>query len=261
MLVDRYSGHHSISDSSALAHFEEAVFNVAAHRPLAGEALGRALNEQPNFIAAHALKGFAGVMLARQESACAARGDFASARRAIKARRATGSEIALVEALGLAVAGRLLDAAARLFMLTTVTSANVAGQVTIDAGTKSLAVNGPVPSLGQAGMGDRVSSVEVRVNGEPGGVRVAPPWKFDLTGLHEGRQLLVSSPGPKVVDLTRQVQFTPADSKIVEVNANGLIKPPLLRSSEIVAIAVTLVTQFRQAISGLPEPNRWSAVA
>ena len=116
MLVDRYSGHHSISDSSALAHFEEAVFNVAAHRPLAGEALGRALNEQPNFIAAHALKGFAGVMLARQESACAARGDFASARRAIKARRATGSEIALVEALGLAVAGRLLDAAARLDM-------------------------------------------------------------------------------------------------------------------------------------------------
>jgi D-serine deaminase-like pyridoxal phosphate-dependent protein len=34
-----------------------------------------------------------------------------------------------------------------LFMLTTVTSANRAGQVTVDAGTKSLAVNGPAPHL------------------------------------------------------------------------------------------------------------------
>ena len=55
MRVDRYSGQHSISDSLAIAHFEEAVFNVAAHRPLAGEALGRALDKRPDFIAAHAL--------------------------------------------------------------------------------------------------------------------------------------------------------------------------------------------------------------
>jgi D-serine deaminase-like pyridoxal phosphate-dependent protein len=34
-----------------------------------------------------------------------------------------------------------------LFMLTTVTSANVPGQITVDAGTKSLAVNGPAPHL------------------------------------------------------------------------------------------------------------------
>jgi D-serine deaminase-like pyridoxal phosphate-dependent protein len=34
-----------------------------------------------------------------------------------------------------------------LFILTTVTSANVAGQITVDAGTKSLAVNGPPPHL------------------------------------------------------------------------------------------------------------------
>lgn len=34
-----------------------------------------------------------------------------------------------------------------LFMLTTVTSANVPGQVTVDAGTKSLAVNSPPPHL------------------------------------------------------------------------------------------------------------------
>lgn len=50
--------------------------------------------------------------------------------------------------------GRILNASGdvlpfecSLFMLTTVTSANVAGQVTIDAGTKSLAVNGPPPHL------------------------------------------------------------------------------------------------------------------
>lgn len=50
--------------------------------------------------------------------------------------------------------GRILDASGgalpfecSLFMLTTVTSANVPGQVTVDAGTKSLAVNGPAPHV------------------------------------------------------------------------------------------------------------------
>ena len=50
--------------------------------------------------------------------------------------------------------GRILDASGgalpfecSLFMLTTVTSANVTGQVTVDAGTKSLAVNGPAPHV------------------------------------------------------------------------------------------------------------------
>jgi D-serine deaminase-like pyridoxal phosphate-dependent protein len=43
--------------------------------------------------------------------------------------------------------GEALPFECSLFMLTTVTSANVAGQVTVDAGTKSLAVNGPPPHL------------------------------------------------------------------------------------------------------------------
>ncbi len=43
--------------------------------------------------------------------------------------------------------GKGLPFECSLFMLTTVTSANVAGQVTVDAGTKSLAVNGPAPHL------------------------------------------------------------------------------------------------------------------
>lgn len=43
--------------------------------------------------------------------------------------------------------GKGLPFECSLFMLTTVTSANRPGQVTIDAGTKSLAVNGPAPHL------------------------------------------------------------------------------------------------------------------
>ena len=43
--------------------------------------------------------------------------------------------------------GKGLPFECSLFMLTTVTSANVPGQVTVDAGTKSLAVNGPPPHL------------------------------------------------------------------------------------------------------------------
>lgn len=43
--------------------------------------------------------------------------------------------------------GKGLPFVCSLFMLTTVTSANRPGQVTVDAGTKSLAVNGPPPHL------------------------------------------------------------------------------------------------------------------
>ncbi len=43
--------------------------------------------------------------------------------------------------------GKSLPFECSLFMLTTVTSANVPGQVTVDAGTKSLAVNGPAPHM------------------------------------------------------------------------------------------------------------------
>lgn len=114
MRVDRYSGQHSISAPTAIAHFEAAVFNVAAHQPHAGEELARALEVEPDFPAAHALKGFAGVTLARSETIEAARSDYAAARRALGLRGGTASEIALVEALACAVAGRLLDASARL---------------------------------------------------------------------------------------------------------------------------------------------------
>lgn len=40
-------------------------------------------------------------------------------------------------------------------------------------------------------LGDVVSSAKVIVNGQSAGVRVAPPWKFDLTGLlREGENQL-----------------------------------------------------------------------
>lgn len=111
MRVDRYSGQHSASNSIAIQHFEDAVSKVAAHRPMAGEALGRVLALQPDFVAAHALNGFAAVMLARAETVETARNNYIAA---LKANPRTGSEKALVEALGLAVAGQLLAAAARL---------------------------------------------------------------------------------------------------------------------------------------------------
>lgn len=114
MRIDRFSGYHSNADSEATLHFEQAVFAVASHRPGAAADLERALEVEPDFVAAHALKGFAGVLLARRETLDAARKDYQTARRALEANAGAPSEIALVAALGCAVAGRLLQAACRL---------------------------------------------------------------------------------------------------------------------------------------------------
>lgn len=114
MSFDRFSGDYSTTDAPALSAFEHAVWNVAAHRPDAGVALTKALAADPDFIAAHALKGFAGVMLARRETVVGAIADYRNARAALAQRGGTTWERALVESLEFAVSGRLLDAAARL---------------------------------------------------------------------------------------------------------------------------------------------------
>ena len=114
MTTDRYSGAHSQSASASIAAFERAVWNVLAHRPDAGAAIAEAIDLSPDFVAAHALRGFCGVSLARQETLVAAQDAYATAREIFDATSATASERALVDALGLAVSGRLLDAAARL---------------------------------------------------------------------------------------------------------------------------------------------------
>jgi tetratricopeptide (TPR) repeat protein len=109
---DRFQGSHSTEDAAAVAAFERAVAAVAAHRPLAGPALDEAVAHDPAFVAAHALKGFAALMLGRAELLGPA-ADAARAARAALGQRAgpTRAEDALVRALEAAVAGRFLAAA------------------------------------------------------------------------------------------------------------------------------------------------------
>lgn len=111
---DRYSGQHSTSDAKAIAAFEIAVFNVAAHRPAAPEALASALAADPGFVAGHALRGFGSVLLGRGEMLASARDSLILAKDALNARRGTSSELALTESLQHAVRGNLLAAAIRL---------------------------------------------------------------------------------------------------------------------------------------------------
>jgi tetratricopeptide (TPR) repeat protein len=98
--------------------FEEAVLEVAAHKPSAAAAIAQATAADPGLVAAHALKGFATVLLARAELGLPARQALADARAALaRAGGGTADEAALVEALEQAVAGRFHDAATRLDVL------------------------------------------------------------------------------------------------------------------------------------------------
>jgi tetratricopeptide (TPR) repeat protein len=112
MLTDRFGGRHSSSNRDALAAFEDAVLGIAAHRPTVAVALEQALAADPGFTAAHALKGLAAVILARQELLGPARSALADAKIALAAHgRGTASERALVRALDAAVQGRIAAAA------------------------------------------------------------------------------------------------------------------------------------------------------
>jgi tetratricopeptide (TPR) repeat protein len=95
--------------------FEEAVLGVAAHRPSTAAAIAQATAADPGLVAAHALKGFATILLARAELGAPARQALAGARSALaNAGGGTADEAALVEALERAVVGRFQDAAVRL---------------------------------------------------------------------------------------------------------------------------------------------------
>jgi len=114
MIVDRYSGSHSTENEEAVRAFETAVWNVLSHRPDSGQALATALTCDADMAAAHALRGFGAVMLARRETVAAATQDLGRARAALDRRRSTESERVLVAALEQATAGRLRAAAAIL---------------------------------------------------------------------------------------------------------------------------------------------------
>ncbi len=114
MLIDKFGTAHSSNQQAAVSAFEDAVFAVAAHRPV-GSALQTALEHDPGLVAAHALTGFANVILGRAETASQARTLLPAAQKALAARDGgTASERALVSALELASDGHLQDAAARL---------------------------------------------------------------------------------------------------------------------------------------------------
>src|SRR4051794_4575880 len=112
MLMDRFGGRHSSTNYRAVAAYEDAVLGIASHRPTATPALQLAVAADPDFTAAHALKGLAAVILAREELLAPARAALAEAEAAHAAHGGcTNSERALISALGEAVDGRVTAAA------------------------------------------------------------------------------------------------------------------------------------------------------
>ncbi|HEY9348437.1 MAG TPA: hypothetical protein VIQ53_24120, partial [Inquilinus sp.] len=87
MPLDAFDLSTSSTSADATTAFEEAVRGLAAHRPSTGLALGRALDADPDHVPALALKGFANLILAREELAAPARQALAEARRALAAKQ------------------------------------------------------------------------------------------------------------------------------------------------------------------------------
>ncbi len=111
MMLDRYGGAHTTTSQLAVRSFERAVGAVGAHRP-AGEFLQNALRFDEGLISAHALLGFANVILGRAETSAVASSLSASATRLLRERgHGTASEAALVNALSYAAGGHLKAAA------------------------------------------------------------------------------------------------------------------------------------------------------
>lgn len=112
MTTDRFGLFISSPSPVATAAFESAVQGVGAHQPHAGKALGEALSADPQFPAALALKGFANVVLAREELLPVAGNALLEARQALGATGGgTADERTLVEALDQATRGEFLEAA------------------------------------------------------------------------------------------------------------------------------------------------------
>ncbi|HUG60715.1 MAG TPA: tetratricopeptide repeat protein [Methylomirabilota bacterium] len=115
MTRDVYGMELSSSEAAANEAFEVAVHGLASHRPTAAAALGSALASDPDHVAALALKGFANVVMAREELGVVASDVLCEARRALVARDGgTEDERILVAALGEAAGGRFHAAADRL---------------------------------------------------------------------------------------------------------------------------------------------------
>lgn len=106
MNCDAYDLITSTDNAEARRSFEQAVYGLATHRPSTGGSLQATLAADPDHIAAHALTGFANLILARSELAGNAETALAEARAAL-ARKGGGTadEQILVEALAKASQG------------------------------------------------------------------------------------------------------------------------------------------------------------
>lgn len=101
--------------SDAQAAFDTAVYGLAAHRPNTGAALEDTLRSDPDHVAAHVLKGFANLILARSELVSVANESLTRARLALETREdGTQDERVLVSALEDACSGSFAGAARRL---------------------------------------------------------------------------------------------------------------------------------------------------
>jgi tetratricopeptide (TPR) repeat protein len=112
MKRDAYDLITSTDSDEARRAFEGAVLGIATHRPSTGVALQATLSADPDHVAAHALKGFANLILARAELEPVAATALADARASL-ARKSGGTsdERILVKALQHATEGSFSHAA------------------------------------------------------------------------------------------------------------------------------------------------------
>lgn len=106
--TDRYGFQHGRGNDAAHDHFARATLGLLAYRPDMLEALDAAIAAEPDFPAAHALRGLALLTACRRETILAARQCVAAAE---AARPETADERALVAALRAGLCGGLTAAA------------------------------------------------------------------------------------------------------------------------------------------------------
>ncbi|WP_440409394.1 tetratricopeptide repeat protein [Neorhizobium petrolearium] len=103
---DAYDLITSSDSAEARRAFEQAVYGLATHRPSTGASLQATLAADPDHVAAHALTGFANLILARSELAASAETALAEARAALTRKNGgTADEQILVKALATANQG------------------------------------------------------------------------------------------------------------------------------------------------------------
>jgi hypothetical protein len=85
-------------------------------------------------------------------------------------------------------------------------------------------------------LGELVSSAEVRVNGEPAGVRIAPPWTLDITGLARAGENRIEV----LVLSTLANHFTSIPTPYRGSTVAGLLGPVTLRVERRAPTAPTL---------------------